>query len=45
MVASANGAQMATDVHDAQWAKVTYRACEIEHRYGENVHILHDPSR
>ena len=34
---------MAAEVQDTQWAQVSYRACEIEHRYGANVHILHDP--
>ena len=28
---------------DRQFERVTYRPCEIEHRYGEAVHILHDP--
>jgi len=28
---------------DVQWKALPYRPCEIEHRYGANVHILQDP--
>lgn len=28
---------------DAQFASIAYRPCEIEHRYGQQVHILKDP--
>src|SRR5262249_31725267 len=28
---------------DAQFDQVPYKPCEIEHRYGPNVHILADP--
>lgn len=28
---------------DSQYGNLTYRPCEIEHRYGPSVHILKDP--
>ena len=28
---------------DSQFATVSYKPCEIEHRYGSSVHILRDP--
>jgi uracil phosphoribosyltransferase len=28
---------------DAQFASLSYRPCEINHRYGERVHVLADP--
>jgi len=28
---------------DSQFATVSYKPCEIEHRYGDSVHILRDP--
>ena len=31
------------NVRDTQFDSIQYKPCEIEHRYGENVHILLDP--
>ncbi|MBP8196087.1 MAG: uracil phosphoribosyltransferase, partial [Deltaproteobacteria bacterium] len=28
---------------DRQYQSVSYRPCELEHRYGPSVHILRDP--
>lgn len=39
---SATAATAATAA-DSQYRSVTYRPCEIEHRYGSSVHILRDP--
>lgn len=33
----------AASAADSQYRSVTYRPCEIEHRYGPSVHILRDP--
>ncbi len=42
MLASAAMSQKETPA-DRQYASVPYRACEITHRYGEQVHIQADP--